>query len=282
MIEKNVLKILITLFVILISSCVSQTAESDTTLIPTPISPTLVPTLNAVQLGKMIQALEKYNCQLPCYLGMTPGKTSWSEAESDLLDLGATFSFDTYDSLNTIHNINLDIGEILDQEATPSSSQGITDFKIVHDLQVFEIGDTITKMKVYIDTRKFIYLFDEVWNRYSISSILKTYGLPDETFSWASSGGGYSIVLLYYSKGFAVELGGTWNLKEVCPNSETTSRYMKLVLSNPNSLNDDDTRFYRNPAIYSTFDAVFRDSFNEFYTSITFDPQSCFEAQVSR
>jgi hypothetical protein len=62
------------------------------TMDPPDFQPTLSPD-RELRMSKLLQAKD---CQLPCYLGITPGKTSWTEARQILTDLGAYSWVETY------------------------------------------------------------------------------------------------------------------------------------------------------------------------------------------
>jgi len=58
-------------------------------------------------LIRMIGLLRSNSCELPCYLGITPGQTTWEEAKSILDNLGAYYSYNTDANGFVVHNAEL-------------------------------------------------------------------------------------------------------------------------------------------------------------------------------
>lgn len=83
-----------------LSPTVTSTLFSTSTKVPTPTVkpspiPTSIPTLNQAKSDDYLQKLLATNggCTLPCFLGITPGKTMWDEASSFFSYLGKKIPF---------------------------------------------------------------------------------------------------------------------------------------------------------------------------------------------
>jgi hypothetical protein len=83
----------------------------ETVITPTFPTPTALPTatsqailpiiggtlITTAQENRLVKTLQLEECELPCYLGITPGKTSWASAQQILADLGAEYVGEDYE-----------------------------------------------------------------------------------------------------------------------------------------------------------------------------------------
>ncbi len=171
---------------------------------PVPPTPTLAPTLTADKEQKLVLDLLQNNagCQLPCWWGFTPGKTSWQAAQAFFASLGKKPAgygnpYITYDiELNILnHHVRLD--------------------------QMYSVlSDTIDMIWVGTGTirnNKAIFgdpLFAQDWRRYMIPQLLAAEGQPKEvlirTFRGAPGGGWvpFHLLLFYPQQGILVDYQG--------------------------------------------------------------------------
>ncbi len=151
------------------------------------------PTLTADQEETLVLGLLQNNarCQLPCWWGFTPGKTSWQTAEAYFTSLGKKA-----DEFSNGHTTNYTVK-----------------FKVLsHDMQVgqvYDVKDELINMiwvkgstvrngkRVFGDQ-----LFIEDWNNYLLPQMLTAYGQPAEvllkTFQSVPEGMPPFNLLLYY------------------------------------------------------------------------------------
>ena len=129
----------------------------------TPLADKLVPTTPPDKAYVQLQDILKSNagCRLPCWWGITPGKTSWKDA-SHFLDAFTTIDQDEMNQKNPVRDyayvyIRL---PLLPEQGT-----------LVHDYIVKD--NTVIEISAFVyDWSPFLYL----------NNVLTEYGLPDEIF----------------------------------------------------------------------------------------------------
>lgn len=199
----------------------TPTRKPPTPKPPTPTvtpSPTVAPTLTADQEQALVLDLLQNNagCQLPCWWGFTPGKTSWQTAQ-------------TFFTL---------LGKMPGEYRGPGMLNYTVDFRIPrHDVQigqVYIIRDGLIEAiwigastvrnheRVYGDKQ-----FAKDWRRYFLPQLLTTYGQPTEvllrTFRGVPEGSfvPFNLLLFYPQQGFLVWYYGPTELKgeriRMCP-----------------------------------------------------------------
>ena len=201
------------------SSVISKTPTLKLTFTLTPVL--TMTTLNPQEKAKMLQDLfeNEGSCQLPCYWGIVPGETLWSDAlifpgslGQKVYGPGGTTRVADY----SIYFEEIDVSPVFWVENGSGTIKAI-------GLNGYEIRRG----------------FD-----YSLSGILKTVGVPEEIWirSVAKSSDDqpyYYLVLMYPSQGILVSLHGNaekqdWYLA-ICPQDMSTISplYPTLILWNP-------------------------------------------------
>lgn len=210
---------------------ISGTATSISFLLPTIVpsrfdSPS--PTLTTEEKENYIKLALKDNagCDLPCWWGIEPGKTSWDNVEIMLLHLGVTqgdskFNFGYGTSWLNIESIQT-YGSI-----TFSTKQGI-----VESIAISVGGDNLPELQ-------------RAWEYYSADKILLKYGKPSRIMVDVSTYGnteyvGYGYWLYYDDAGFLIVTGGKTKKQEnlrICPSFDYSENIheIHIYLQSPNS-----------------------------------------------
>jgi hypothetical protein len=173
------------------------------------------------------------NCRLPCFMGFTPGVTSWREVEDfgfhlglnkaetteKYADFGLGFTFEDYISLELRLNLNSNL--------------------------VYKVRFTaITGLEV----TKYQQLFASLMSEYSPGEILARYGKPSGGYFSISTvnaenpagkiGEGYLMWLVYNLQGFMIRYDGLAKVQNgnihICPHlGENDITWMALYLQEP-------------------------------------------------
>jgi hypothetical protein len=179
------------------------------TITPPPL-PTMLPEERETHL------LEYFNnpgeCKLPCWLGITPGITAFSEFQVTIQQLGLRHSPAT---LNLSRRQKVELGG-LDYE----SKQVLNDITLI-----VEPGGVISEIEGILHAYLNPANFSETWNTLDIKQILLDYGTPSSIsiltdYNDAAGRVGYSIQVYYTEQGFAVYYGGGTDYQSVvniCP-----------------------------------------------------------------
>jgi hypothetical protein len=162
------------------------------------------------QAEKKIAELMKTNggCQLPCWWGITPGQTSWIEAEQFL----SSFSFVGDGVSRQVERDGLTITESI---YAPIYYNG-------YDELSYGINYVVEDSKISI-----IYVLPKATQNYTLHKLLKIYGEPSQVYVWAFTNppGSYLPLLLavYYSDQrmlalYDMEARKTNGYLQACPN----------------------------------------------------------------
>jgi hypothetical protein len=190
---------------------------------------TPAPTLSRAEALALVEDLLENNggCRLPCWWGMTPGKTEWKKAKHFL----ETFVVRFWSGNDGV--IGKDGVAVYSYAVYYERKNGESGF------QVGVKGDTISG----------IVSGDATQHQYSISPLLMEYGIPDEVFinTFAVTNTGdpppFGIILDYRSQGFWAEYSLTGRLSGGnvigCPKSMIP----RLFLNSPERKWTDDEMF---------------------------------------
>lgn len=240
------------------------------------------PTLEAKSLEKLVQFLHSKACYLPCYLGITPGQTTWDEAKTILEDMGAFFTSGINQDNTIIYNTNLDIGDESLLGLTPEPNLAVTEVKIIQKLHIIVKDGLVQKIWTSVSTRKFISKFQEYWSRYTLRKVFQQFGVPDQVLTGKrdSGGTGYDLLAVYERYGLVFSVNGSAQNGFICPEAETTSIGLELSVTNPNSgLDLYAPAFIELPTsgVYVPIDQVLNIGKDEIYAQLIADSQACFE-----
>ena len=159
--------------------------------------------LSLQEAYQVLQGLYEDNggCQLPCYWGIVPGKTLWSDASALLASLGAIYG--------------------------PRGTSRVADYAVSFERFDDPIGFFVPRFWVENGVVKAIGVNSSWISRnfdYSLSGLLQSFGVPEEIWirPIAESHDGqpfYDLVLFYPSKGILVNFDG---------NAELQAQYMNI------------------------------------------------------
>jgi len=146
----------------------SPTLTPTLTQTPQP-SATPLPTLTQDERLNYVQNLliTNANCRLPCWWGITPGKTSWAETEEFLQYMGITTSIYPRESGPVFH------------------STGGFDFSkqyVFNGLVIFESDGVVVSIEVHGDGFHNPTDFKTIWASFAPELIIPAYGLPSRVW----------------------------------------------------------------------------------------------------
>lgn len=165
---------------------------------------TPLPTLTKEDSQKMILDLINNNggCRLPCWWGIIPGKTRWSEAETFLNHLG----------LNT-HGGRIVDGELYHEVQAIDFINHV----IFNQNSYFEADSLVSRIEIESQGNYDPVYFREAWAQYSPDEIVMDYGSPSrvflQTYSQTYVGKPVSsipffLTLIYDNSGFYIQYIG--------------------------------------------------------------------------
>jgi hypothetical protein len=140
-------------------------------------------------------------CELPCWWGITPGKTTWAEMVDTFVKEG--IGFDPYQEKQ------LDLHAIADKDRPEQT----VDVK-------FSENDGLVQ-SINIDTEYYYLLaeskYSEIWRNYTLGEVLTHYGIPTQVYLLLTTGaadwtpgmhGTYDLWVEYANKGIAIRYPG--------------------------------------------------------------------------
>jgi hypothetical protein len=242
--------------------------------------------------------LNDSTCRLPCWLGITPGKSTLPEAHAQLIRLSSIAA--------TFHGMYLE----------PAGQYSIAIFQIPYpkDNRIIEIhpgyltpADTNIISVIYIDALAYrvknsdrdvdIYdyaRFNDLLQAYTLHSILSEYGLPQQIYIYAVPStplGYFQLHVWYPEKGIFIaynllgdEIGNSYQL---CPNEALISGY----LTQPNTSSYQESLLQNNGELYKNFfppsefvkttDEAFGLSTDEFFKRFVSPNSGCLDSPKS-
>jgi hypothetical protein len=277
------------------------TLESSPTNSPTV---TIVTSLSVADANSRVHEylMDSLNCRLPCWMGITPGQSTW-------LDLNTRLT--TLDAITTDRAYKSQVGDWL--------LGGFT-IKIPNDSAIMEVRSTYLgpvgedrisvtaidtlayKLEDNPDRDLYGYPpYNDLLNAYTLSGILSTFGMPDQIYVMASlrsdtkvspGFGDYFIIhLLYPGKGIFMEykmpVEGEKSNYRFCPSlawiggyliqSDLGAGYMQLLASL-----SDKYKYLLSPSQYiKTPEEAFGMTIQEFYQLFRSPTDQCLETPIS-
>jgi hypothetical protein len=209
------------------------------TLTPSPISIpsatlTPMPTLTDAEQGVIAHLMESNgNCDLPCWWGITPGKTSAMEARQFLTSLGIK-----YRELKTTQEPGLD------------TLMSFREFKPLPDvtITISFIGlknDSVERLDIdmyryslgHVVDKEYELAFKKIWSPFSLENIIRKYGTPSRILVEYSPGFPDYNVAIMYKTGIYIGYHGRFVDKvKICPSAnwytDLINRFT-IILVNP-------------------------------------------------
>lgn len=282
-----------------IPSTVSPFKQATVTFTPSPLhtntpkpeptfppTPTPLPTLNKFQSDQMKTLLQSYDCKLPCYLGIIPGKTKLVEAEEILEGIGAKYqgSFPSKTENVTKYPYFMRIGS-LNHLGQFQTTDGVSN-TIFQDVTLISSGSIVEGMDISVTTSDLKEDFRKDWSMYSVKEILKLYGVPDqislETTDPQMAYFGHKALLVYSKNGVVIEIYGNEDENSICtePGYEARSLDLHIVLTDRNStgkLYTQDGIPLTDEQVWTPISKVLHITNDDFYNKLIANPFHCFE-----
>jgi len=199
-------------------------------------TPTSVATFTATERESYVLELLSTNagCELPCWWGVIPGNSTWSNTEQWILSLGAR------------------TGSTVMPDGSTAHGTGGFDFeesKIYNRVGFFERSGIVEIISIEAESHLNPEDFQAVWQRYSPQQIMSSYGQPSRVLVQSSSSApsdlsnpkaGYSLWLFYDYLSFVIEYSGLVEYEPVyhiCPRFEKGEDIasLKLFIQSPDN-----------------------------------------------
>ena len=242
------------------------------------------------KLRSMVELLQSENCKLPCYLGIVPGITQLEEAKAILESLGATHYGDYIRPTDgaTGYAYDLNVGYSLGtDETTEVNSNTVLVYHSVSlitnngKVQIIEIGVGTTTLKTQSLAEQAIAKFREYWSRYNARGIFLQLGQPDSMYVDATSPdlgeNGRRLFIVYETRGALIQLYGTRQENNICPESEANFIYLQISLFDPGST----LSIYSNGQSSQDLGLPIKDVLGitdtQFYNQVISTPSKCFK-----
>lgn len=164
-------------------------------------------------------------CDLPCYLGMEPGRTTWADAGALLGGFNTPYRLSDQfpDGEWPVYSVSLNV-------RAPGGA-------ILYSILVTVGEGVVQRIHVYHEVHDYLSFYTN-WSMYSLRSILQQLGRPDQVFVdiWPGEEEAYGFLIIDEDEKTAVWLGGQRRSPEiVCPQfgdgDEITN--LRISLANP-------------------------------------------------
>ncbi len=238
---------------------------------------TYFPTLSVSQSADLIQFLKSDICNLPCYLGIEPGKTTFQEAGNIITEIGGRLRagyenyYEGYPEKSPLH---LDTYILISHD---------TDKPVYQDIYITEKDGKVQQFLVDVFSNSQP-LFYEAWANYSIESIFNKYGKPDQILIYP--GERYDVRVLYLNHGMIIDWLGMQNDNYF--EHKLCSKFSKEnIISLVVVVADTKSAFEIIPSSYMGFEEMWKStnetlgvSEKEFYDKVVQDSTACFDVKT--
>jgi len=240
------------------------------------------PTLEPNAEAQMAELLQSKDCRLPCYLGITPGKTTITEAQTVLKGLDAF----QYGTLNGSFGYSLDIGN----PAIPSYPP--THYGLIYSsmsLKIESSKETVQSINIGISTERYKLpiaheTYREYWSRYSASGIFSELRKPDQLYLGIDYDKRYNseLIIAYENLGVLVRIRGSSQENNLCTINEEQEIFVTMDLFDPSSgLTIKDINPHLTPPYWLPIKEALGISVDEFYEQVLANPSICFVPKIS-
>jgi hypothetical protein len=185
------------------------------------------PTLTASEREFEVRELLRTNagCELPCWWGIEPGKSTWEEVQSYLQSVGARYSAATESGDEIIYG---------------AGGFDLMDLMVLNRIG-FQVKDSLIDV-IRIDAygEHNLVEFQDIWTRFSPESILTNFGPPSRIMIESDFSGprmtdraGYGLWFWYDNEGFVVQYSDLVDLRPpvlVCPTFRDNSEIYHLSI----------------------------------------------------
>lgn len=274
--------------------------ESTSTLFvdSTDSSPTALPTLETSEAYLLLQEFMKSDppCQLPCWGGITPGKTKLADAQYQLSQLNSISDRVYFGEAGNA----LVVGTVHIPFPLKSTVVGIrAGYVVSRDSEMVILNGILFDFFPNKNSNEIVYNYEEYnafLSAYTLPQIFATYGLPnliytvaDKNTAEATAGDFFIIRLLYLDLGifisYTMGMEETENEFQFCPSQST----IDLELT-PTDVGDTYGDFFQQLGVmewfyfkeprYQLLENALGMTNEEFSQAIISSPESCFETPI--
>ena len=205
-----------------VATATMRATATERALIPSPTPIPSSPTQSADGELRMVEALHSKDRRLPCYLGITPGKTSLSQAKAILDSFGASSRapYTRQDGAIDYHYY-LIVGD--PGEAYATSYMDKINLEIGQGIDLWSNGDEdeVQIIEVYLSAATSMPKFQKYWERYSPQEIFRQYGQPDQIYAAIDypqiDDSGYILYFIYEELGVVIQIYPVKQRGQICP-----------------------------------------------------------------
>ena len=268
----------------------SLTHKSTRTLIPLPPTLTFVPTLPAEHEQHLEEMLQAGDCKLPCYLGITPGKTTLSTAKVILENLGASYAgeYKRKNDDGIEYTYDLDIGGQPGLDETPMPDGGIV--TVYHRVSLITNNDVVQIIETGpatagpgVSTVQALAKVREYWSRYTAKGIFMQLGLPDQLYidkpdPFTNKSIPY-LLIIYEKLGVVAQIYGSKYEDNICAASGKSIDIQLSLFNTANSLltiYNDGRVPPTDRSVWLPIQEVLGVNVMEFYNRVISDSSACF------
>jgi len=245
-----------------------------------------VPIQSSEQTIRMNDALHSSTCDLPCYLGIVPGKTTLSEGRAILEDFGMEFfgSFLSADGIILYHTYKIRIGNI--DQLTEIPEQNGESSTILQYIMLTTVDGVIQSMDVIIAATGLVDTYRAYWLPFFPKGILQKYGPPEEIYLGRLYPDlamlGHRLLLIYKKLGVTIEIYGNQEDNNICTPEGTEARSfsLRMTLYNPNGKIDiyaDGRVPPTDEAVWTSIEEALKIDPVEFHRQLTSELLPCFQ-----
>jgi hypothetical protein len=298
--KKKLSPLLLLLFLIIYIFCTSCNIKTSNTTnmdIPTKTQDisvsTLVPTKGLIQINtpnptispkqeaQLVTSLHETDCFLPCYLGITPGKSLLSEAEDKLLKLGGNFTgiYKREKDNTTTYTYTLFVGDDSTKYSIINSEEPV----IYHHVDLTTDDNVVQIIEVGISSTTLRQKLREYWSLYTARSIFLKMGTPNSLYIDKQNGNlslsGRTLKIEYPNIGVIIEIYGSEQDNNLCPENKATSSFIRLSLFNPGSnlsIYNDGRPLSSDENAWLPIEEALGLTVNEFYNQVVVKDSTCF------
>jgi hypothetical protein len=236
-----------------------------------------VPTISLATQLKIVELLNTKNCILPCYLGITPGVTRWSDAKTLLDSSGAVntgpghkegdvtwFDYAMHGSYS-INTLN---------QPGDSGNDNLSYFDL---LLAVDSNGIVQKMFAWFLSHDAGHIFPEYWTKNSPRNIFLQIGMPDAIYSTTSGAG---LALVYEKLGVVGIYDALLSQNFLCPENDTRLSDMSFTLTNttfPLDIHSPEQNVTQEPWLWLPIEQTLNVSVQQFYDKVLSDSSACFE-----
>jgi hypothetical protein len=230
--------------IMVLASCQPNAITSQPTILPQPlatpslfafpsvsatVSPTpqikyprpLVPTISLTTQLKIFELLNTIDCILPCYLGITPGVTKWSDAKN-LLDSSGSVYLEPSQKRGDVTWFHYAMDRDYSITGLNQEADSLFDFHLAVDN-----NGIVQQMFAWFVTHDAGHILSQYWAKNSPRNIFLQIGIPDEIYSYRAG-----LALVYKKLGVVGVYDALWDGSLLCPENQTRLSDMSFMFTN--------------------------------------------------